>query len=572
VFFLCLTIWLISRTLEAPGRLSGWFTIGLALGCLSLTRENALLLVGVIFVWIVTHFRRFSTTRLKFAAAVSLGLAIVLLPVATRNKIVGGEFHLTTSQFGPNFFIGNNERADGTYMSLRFGRGAPEYERQDATELAEQVMGRRLTPGEVSDYWTRRALTFITTQPFAWLRLMGRKFILVWNATEVIDTESLESHTESSPVLRATALIGHFGALVPLALFGVVATWKRRRDLWLLHALLVTYTASVVIFYVFARYRFPMVPFLVLFAAAGLVELRSFGEWWRPTILRGASPLRAAIMLSAVALVAVFCNWPLLSPTVMQAVSETNLGTGLQAAGRLDEAIQHYRRATELKPDHAPAYTNMGTALRLQGRLDEAIVEYRRALEFEPAYVTAQYNLANALLEQGDASQAVEQFHRALARQPDSVEIYNNLGIAYDTLGRHDEALRTFRKAIELDPNSAEAHYNAGNVLSTQGAPDEAIGEFRRALELRPDYGAAHYELGNTLLALGKLAEAIDHFERALSITPDFADAHNNLGIALGSQGELDDAIRHFQEALRINPAFENAKQNLTMALAARQK
>src|SRR4029453_2319033 len=109
VFLLCLTIWLIGHTLETPGRLSGWFKIGLALGCLSLTRENALLLVGVAFIWIATHFRGAGSARLKFAGAVSLGLGIVLLPVTMRNQIVGGEFHLTTSQFGPNFFIGNNE-------------------------------------------------------------------------------------------------------------------------------------------------------------------------------------------------------------------------------------------------------------------------------------------------------------------------------------------------------------------------------------------------------------------------------------------------------------------------------
>ena len=58
-------------------------------------------------------------------------------------RYVGGGFYVTTSQFGPNFYIGNNPGADGTYQSLRFGRGAPEYERQDATELAERALGRQ---------------------------------------------------------------------------------------------------------------------------------------------------------------------------------------------------------------------------------------------------------------------------------------------------------------------------------------------------------------------------------------------------------------------------------------------
>ena len=86
---------------------------------------------------------------------------MLLLPVAIRNAAVGGGFYLTTSQFGSNFFIGNNPASDGTYMSLRPGRGAPEFERLDATELAQKAVGRTLTPGEVSDYWFDRSRAYI---------------------------------------------------------------------------------------------------------------------------------------------------------------------------------------------------------------------------------------------------------------------------------------------------------------------------------------------------------------------------------------------------------------------------
>src|SRR5262249_49718170 len=98
-----------------------------------------------------------TASRVRPPAAVLLGVGIVVLPVAIRNSIVGGGFYITTSQFGPNFYIGNNARSDGTYQSLRFGRGAPEYERQDATEIAQRATGRTLTPAEVSSYWTDQA-------------------------------------------------------------------------------------------------------------------------------------------------------------------------------------------------------------------------------------------------------------------------------------------------------------------------------------------------------------------------------------------------------------------------------
>ena len=286
VFFICLTLWIVSglatesRTglaVVEPGKRVLWLALGLGMGALSLTRENALVLAAVILLWVFVRDRAAGRERVAAAGAFVLGLAVVIAPIAVRNHIVGGGgFYVTTSQFGPNFYIGNNPRADGTYMPLRFGRGAPEYERQDAIELAERAEGRHLTPAEVSTYWADRALDFITSQPAAWLRLVGRKVALLWNATEMVDTESQESYGEWSTPVRLLAHLGHFGILVPLAALGVWATWPLRKRLWIVHAMTIAYAGSVVMFYVFARYRFPLVPFLVLFASAGLAALPAF--------------------------------------------------------------------------------------------------------------------------------------------------------------------------------------------------------------------------------------------------------------------------------------------------------
>ena len=62
--------------------------------------------------------------------------------VGIRNLAVGGEFKLTTSQFGANFFIGNNPSADGTYNSVRNQIGAPQFEGSDALRLAEKALRR----------------------------------------------------------------------------------------------------------------------------------------------------------------------------------------------------------------------------------------------------------------------------------------------------------------------------------------------------------------------------------------------------------------------------------------------
>jgi len=545
-----------------------WLALGLTMGGLALTRENALVLIAVLLAWAVVartsneerrtknlERRTKNVERLQRAALFLAGLAIVLVPVAARNAYVTRGFYITTSQFGPNFYIGNNPSADGTYQSLRFGRGAPEYERQDATELAERALGRTLTPAEVSSFWTDRAFDFITSQPARWLRLMARKFALFWNATEMLDTESQEAHAEWSWPLRVGGIVGHFGVLVPLAVLGVMLTWPMRSRLWVFYAMTLAYAASVLVFYVFARYRYPLVPLLIIFAAAGLAKMSR--AWLAPRYL------------APVAVVALFANWPLLSTTLMRAVTETNLAVALQAERRLDEATDHYQRAIALQPDYAPAYNNLGTALRAQGRRDDAIAAYERALALRPEYGEAHYNLANLLTDAGRPQDAAGHFRIALRTMRGSADVHNNLGIALMGDGKTTEAIAEFQAAVALDPESPTSRRNLADALAAAKQYDRAIDEFRRAARL-DSTGAAAYDLGSLFLELDRPDEAIVAFRASLKEAPQSAQAHNNLGIALGIQGRIDEAIGHFEEALKIQPGFADAERNLATARQAR--
>jgi 4-amino-4-deoxy-L-arabinose transferase-like glycosyltransferase len=262
---------------------------GVVLGLLSLTRENALLIGVPVLLWLLIGDRDSPsddsqvTRRSTWRAATAFlgGCVLVLLPVGARNYAVGGEFHLTTSQFGPNFYIGNHAGARGLYDPLVPGRGNAADERGDAVRLAEEASRRTLSPEEVSSFWTARALEFIRTQPGVWLGQLPRKLALTYNAIEIADTESQDVYAEWSSLLRALAPVS-FGVIFCLAAFGVCMTANAWRRLWFLYAIALTYTLSIIIFYVFARYRFPLVPVLILFAAGG-------GAAWRET---SARPMR----------------------------------------------------------------------------------------------------------------------------------------------------------------------------------------------------------------------------------------------------------------------------------------
>src|SRR5688572_5052296 len=113
-------------------RWSKWLGAGVALGLLGLSRENALILVPVVALWIGLEFsKRPVFLRARWLGFFFAGLLLILVPVGLRNLMVGGEFKLTTSQFGPNFFIGNNAAADGTYGSVRNVIREPQLEGRD---------------------------------------------------------------------------------------------------------------------------------------------------------------------------------------------------------------------------------------------------------------------------------------------------------------------------------------------------------------------------------------------------------------------------------------------------------
>jgi tetratricopeptide (TPR) repeat protein len=526
LFFLSLVLWIFSALVVDPANRSRWFSLGLALGILALTRENALLLTAPILLWRLLQpdvSWRWTPTR-STIAAFALGLLLALTPVAVRNRVVGGEWHLTTSQFGPNFYLGNNPDADGTAGSLREGRGSVEYERQDATDLAEAAEGRRLTPREVSSYWTKQALAFIGSHPWQWVQLEARKLALVANSGELVDTESQESYEEWSSILRMAGRVAHFGVLAPIAILGVIVGWADWRRLWPFHAMAATYAASVLMFYVSARYRLPLVPFLMLFAALALALLPDFVQ------SRGRARL-AATAIVVIAL-AVFVNRPLWPAGLMRAVTENNLGNVLQNDRRFGEAETHYRRAIARRPDYAPAHVNLGEVLLALNRPDEAIDAYKRATAFIPADVDLDTRMGIALMRAGRSADAVSSFQRARAQGEHSIELYANLTDSLVAAGRREEA------AAVLD----------------------------EAVVRHPDNGALRFRFGTLLLELSRFPEAVEEFRAVLGVSPHTPEVHGNLGAALAASGRTEEAILAFEEALRLNPNLVSARRNLEIA------
>jgi tetratricopeptide (TPR) repeat protein len=561
-----------------------WLGAGAILGLLALTRENALVLAVPVLLWIVLGSdprggvgsdprgavgsdpravgsdpqvaagsdprgvgsdpkgagvrphqpHQKPPTALTSALAFAAGWALVLVPVGVRNYAAGGEFHLTTSQFGPNFYIGNHPGAKGTYEALVVGHGSAADERQDATRLAEQTAGRKLSAKEVSWFWTTRSLDYIRAQPIDWLELMARKLALTLNAAEISDTESQDVYAEWSWLVRALRPLD-FGVLFGLAMLGTVLTARSWRRIWFLHAIATTYALSVVIFYVFARYRFPVVPVLMILAAGGLIEVRAALKRRDAAGRRRARTLAVAAVAAAAAIA--FAHLPLENAREARATHYLDLATALSKDvtrrgspdARGDLALSYYKRALDEAPGFPGASFGLATHLARMGRPAEAIPYYRAALEGWPDHAEARYNFGLALAATGQPQDASDQYVEALRLRPDDADTHIALARTYVALRRPALAAEQYEQALTIQPKHVKALIGWGVALTQLGRAEEAIAKYRLALELDPREPDAHNNLGWTLATQGRIAEAIPHFERALALNPGDENARMNL-------------------------------------------
>ena len=576
--------------------------LGVTTAAFVLNRENAAVLYPVVGAWLLFGFRDVPVRRrVAWAAVVAAASLAVLLPIGFRNYRVGGEFLVSTSQLGPNFYIGNNPHASGSYEALVPERGDPIYERDDATSLASKAAGRALSPGEVSDYWLGRSFAYIRSQPFHWLALLGKKVLLTVNAAELPDTESIEAYADYSRILRGLIWL-NLGVMLPLAAFGGWVHRTQWQRLLILYGMLAGLALTVAIFYVVARYRHPVVPIVLLFSAAGLsglLDMRVGGS--RPAAARGkrehprkpASRQRPSSSpdwkrrwlpgLLVAGLVAIVANLPIkvvhdqtylnlgsllvqngrpadAVPLLLKAVSldpgyaeaRFKLGLAYQQAGEPQAAIEELTTAVCLRPNYGEAHNALGVLLRDQNRTSEALPHFQQAVRYAPDLVETHTNLGLALMEAGHPGEAVVEHRRAIALAPDSPSPHNNLAVALQQAGDVPQAIAEYRKALALEPDDVEAHSNLALALVSVRDFETAFGEFREAIRLQPGNYGVRIAFGNALCEAGKIAEGIEQYEVAARLSPDSIDALTLSAQAYARAGRFAEAVATLEKALGV--------------------
>lgn len=499
-------------------------------------------------------------SSLLLSALFLLFLSLTFAPWVARNRAVLGEFMLSTPNLGQNFFMGAQPSATGTYLPFARGKANAEYEQDAWVRYAEQSAGRDLTAREVSSFYLDRALDWIYNHPGEWAALTLKKLAMTIGACEIPDTEDYYLYRERSFILRILDPVLHFGVLFPLGVMGIVLTARApaarasprippspgRRSLWPLYLWLLLNVLAVAAFVVFARYRFPIVPVLCLFAAAPVAALASFlaptpsphghaGEVSRT----GRAAARGALLWPvACGLVALLLsNFPFFSSRAPRPFSFANHAVALADAGRPDEALAEVDRAIALSnsPDPETLTTRASILIDL-ARYAEALADLDRAIALDPSFAAAHRARGVALLRSGNLDAA-------------------------------DEALR---RAITLDRFDHVAMTLLAEVVAQRGQFNDAFILLKRAIELRPRYAEAHLNLGNIYMAANDPASAVTPYKDAIALRPDYADAWFNLGLAQANSNQLSAAAESFRKVLELDPRREDARRALEALNASR--
>src|SRR5262249_38800209 len=139
------------------------------------------------------------------------------------------------------------------------------------------------------------------------------------------------------------------------------------------------------------------------------------------------------------------------------------------------------------EPGDVETRNALGVAYVQLGRVPEALEQFKTALALAPDHAQALYNLGVIAMGDQRMSDAISSFERAIAARPDYVEALNNLGVAFEATGREEDAERQFRAALSVLPSHAAAHNNLGRLLLARGNVSEAVAHFRSALLTHPD-------------------------------------------------------------------------------------
>jgi tetratricopeptide (TPR) repeat protein len=232
--------------------------------------------------------------------------------------------------------------------------------------------------------------------------------------------------------------------------------------------------------------------------------------------------------------------------------------------GRLDEAIELIRRATDVDHDFLDAWLDLANLLGQAKREEEALDSLQSVARLRPDPI-ALVRLADLLRKRGRSRDAIAHYEKAAQVSPSDISLLCRVSNALIELKEFKRAEPVARDAVRLGPGLAGPHLNLGVALHLQNRLAEAIAEYELAIRFDPTSAVTHGNLSDLLARLDRLAEAEAAARKAVELQPASTDQWSNLAAILARMDRYEDALAAARRAIELAP--DNYRAHATAGL-----
>jgi tetratricopeptide (TPR) repeat protein/TolB-like protein/predicted Ser/Thr protein kinase len=167
---------------------------------------------------------------------------------------------------------------------------------------------------------------------------------------------------------------------------------------------------------------------------------------------------------------------------VKLAVVENNVGHPLKREEYSKRALEHLDRLTARERYYIEGYYYSNK----NDQLGRAIDAYKKAIDLYPDHASARHNLALLYSSIGRAADAIPLYEELRRRGMAFPITYTNLAGTYVAEGQLDKAYTVLQEYVQANPTVQRGHFGLGNVFAAWGKWDEAVAEFDKATALEP--------------------------------------------------------------------------------------
>lgn len=207
-----------------------------------------------------------------------------------------------------------------------------------------------------------------------------------------------------------------------------------------------------------------------------------------------------------------------------------NLGGYYFGQQDMPQAIDHYKKATEINPNYSGAFNILGYAYRQNADYANAEVAFKKYIELIPKDPNPYDSYAELLLKTGRFDESIAQYKKALEIDSNFINSHQGIAAALMYQGKADDATAELQKITDKARSDAErrtALFGMTVVDVDSGKLDKALEEVDKQYALGEktnDVAGMTGDLqlkGNIMLEMGKPDEAKALFERGLKMTAD---------------------------------------------------